>query len=1448
MNLRPEDYARIKEIWLQAGDLAGNERRAFLERAAGGDQKLFAEVERLFAYEDDPRTPADAIGVMSASAVAEAPDCGDSLPTEMPTSVGGYRIVRPIGRGGMGIVYEAEQSQPRRRVAVKVLRRVLLDSSTSRRFELEAELLGRLQHPGIAQVIEARAGSGEAVPFIAMEYVEGVPLATWAKDATPDFAARLRLLVRLCEATHHAHLRGVIHRDLKPGNVLVMPDGSPKILDFGVARALGDDPSTPRAETVAGEVLGTVAYMSPEQAAGDPTRIDFRTDVHALGVIGYELLTGSLPHDLRGLALPVALARVQESPPVPPERRRRDLPRDVATIISTAIDPVPDRRYQTAAALASDLERYLAREPILARPPSVIYQLRLFAIRRKAAVTAGISTLVIFVVALAISLGAAVRAREAAASERVESARARAAEQEALIHKNQAARAAYAAQIRAASSAIDRGRGAEAARLLSQTEAVLRGWEWDHLASRLDTADLVLGESDDACGDVTFSANGRFVLTAVRSGSVQFRDLETYRIQKSIETGPHLASLDLSRDGRYLVTGHDGGSIELRDLETDVTKSFNVPESTASWSVRFFPAGDRVLLSTTRELRIWSVGTGACLAVKGNHCADVAPDGAQVVHSARDPALNINGFITMSDAATGERIGRVASFTEALRSFAFSPDGERIAVGTRHPGIHVLRRTTGERERYFRGRDQAVTAITWFPDGRQLATGSDAGSVDLWRVDGGVHLRSLLGLGAPVRRLVLAPDGRKIAAATETSVRVWDLAEDDDICVGRGHDSYVYDVEFAPDGRSLVTLAWDDTARLWCPWTARPRGLLTRGVKRPEGIAWSLDGNAIIAGIPNVHRFDVARGAVSREPRDAESWAGDVAWPGRVGDAAVAPGRVKIAFKETKARSELIVTDLPSGHERSRPIAPGPVAITIDRAGSRAAIAFKDSSVRIIDLATLEEIADLRGLAEPVFDVAFSPDGARLAGGDRAGEIHLWSTTSWEEIAVLLGHTGDVRSVSWSPDGTRLASASADKTIRIWSSLPRRMLFSSAATAAEAAAVSAPVVGTEREAQAHGAASPPLRSIAGGVGTGFGRQVVVVDLDGDGRPEIVAAAPETPPLQTGAVEVYDATTLERRFTIPGGHAGDRFGSAMVVLGDVDADGHPDLAVGAPGFDGGEGTDCGAVMIVSGADGRVLRTLEGTVASSRFGRHVAALDDLDGDRIPELAVVAEAERGCEVRVVSPRMGAVLRTFSAERSDPPVQAVGDADGDGKRDIALTVGSWIEVVSSGAGTVLRRIPLPAGESGRRGVLSSGDGDRDGFPEFVVSSGGGPGKHEHRVALIGAASSEPLWTREFRFPHRRGRILNAGDLDGDGFVDVAVQDPIPDDPPTPGVHPLRVLSGRSGQEIFSLQLPGECATAVLRCDLDGDGAAEQLVSQPDDSPPRLLIFPAPVTRSGVR
>src|SRR5215472_5922561 len=441
--------------------------RIFSERRVTPEVR--AEVESLLVFDatNGQRLTGRVTGAveeMLASAGAGEPleQWIDNEPADgtQPAQIGQYRILAKLGAGGMGVVYRAEQEHPRRVVALKVMRPGWTSPQLLQRFERESEALGRLQHPGIARIFEAAsADSGFGPqPYFAMELINGHTLRKYAEEQLLDTRERLEIMVKICEAVHHAHPRGVVHRDLKPGNILVDEAGHPKILDFGVARMTDSDTHVTR-QTDLGQLVGTLAYMSPEQVLADPLELDTRSDVYALGVILYELLAGRLPYPL-SRKLHEAVRTIREADPAPLSSVSHNYRGDIETIVAKALEKDKARRYPSAADLAGDIQRYLSDEPITARPPSTAYQLQKFA-RRNRALVAGIAAVfVVLASGIVASTWQAVRANRAG--------------QAALAERDRALEAE--AKARAAGQAVrrerDRAVGAEQAATQERNRAV----------------------------------------------------------------------------------------------------------------------------------------------------------------------------------------------------------------------------------------------------------------------------------------------------------------------------------------------------------------------------------------------------------------------------------------------------------------------------------------------------------------------------------------------------------------------------------------------------------------------------------------------------------------------------------------------------------------------------------------------------------------------------------------------------------------------------------------------------------------------------------------------------------------------------------------------------------------------------------------------------------------
>ncbi|MFG0245822.1 MAG: tetratricopeptide repeat protein [Phycisphaerales bacterium JB052] len=325
----------------------------------------------------------------------EAPSGFDGPTLPKGSRIGKYVIEGVLGVGGMGAVYLAKQRKPNRRVALKLIRPGALSARILQRFDLEAEILGRLQHPNIAQIYEAGIDTESGSPYLAMEYIAGHDLAQYADKQRLGPRARLELFVKLCDAIIHAHAKGIIHRDIKPGNVIVSGEGEPKVLDFGIARATDSSNEQQTMQTHVGQLVGTLYYMSPEQAAGDTASLDTRSDVYALGVVLFELLTGKMPYELRDKALHEAVRTIVETRPRRLSEIDQGFKGDLDIITLKSLEKDRERRYQSVAELRADIQRSLENKPIQARPPSTLYLATKF-VRRNTRLT--IATLVVLLI------------------------------------------------------------------------------------------------------------------------------------------------------------------------------------------------------------------------------------------------------------------------------------------------------------------------------------------------------------------------------------------------------------------------------------------------------------------------------------------------------------------------------------------------------------------------------------------------------------------------------------------------------------------------------------------------------------------------------------------------------------------------------------------------------------------------------------------------------------------------------------------------------------------------------------------------------------------------------------------------------------------------------------------------------------------------------------------
>ncbi|MDZ4753010.1 MAG: serine/threonine-protein kinase [Phycisphaerae bacterium] len=1063
MDERPA--SRERAVFDELVELPLADRERVLAECSADDPMLRARVKRLLDAESGADRTAGFLDDAFLAAVGDL-ETSESRFGPLPRQLGQFRLLSVLGEGGMGVVFEAEQEQPHRRVALKVMRSDLVSSELVRRFRREVDTLGRLQHPGIAQIHEAGsivdiARGGDPVPYISMELVRGPTLDEHVRRNRLEPRAIADLIAAACDAAHHAHQRGVVHRDLKPANVLVVEDGptpTPKILDFGIARIAARDGQASTLATSAGQILGTLAYMSPEQLAGDPSLIDARTDVYALGVILYELLAGTPPFDVRDRPIADAARIVREEEPTRLGLVDPRLRGDIETIVSKAIEKDPDRRYPSAAALAEELRRYQRDEPILAKPTTRLERLYRFTRRNRPLVFGTVATI------LALAAGTTAASIFAGM---------------AILQRRAADWKSYRASVSAGSAALSAHDVVSAERHLQAAPEEFRGWEWRYLRHGLDQSDGRLTLDIDAWQPRPEDVSHPDAWVAVRRAlayapaTITSLDWPT-ELRRATTSSPSAdASLwSLDRDGNEVWFAAEGITIRSGDgstarlipasayaglivaaaalnLERTALALLVQPTSGGPTVARFMPLDRADTANAQASIEVHNrgrhlalaAGPGALIALGGG------PDGLPVVWDAR------SGHVVSLTGHTGD-----------INAICLSDDGAVVATGGADRSVRLFDVATGRLLALNREHLDQIQSVRFSSNGALMVSASADNTVRLWSVPALEPLRTFDGHAEGVRAVDFSADGAwAVSAAFDHSVRAWRVAPGAAWGEMRASQSSWGAVDIARDAPILVTVdaahavgRWDMTTGQRLNVVTVPRLELTGVAVSPRGdeiVVMDVDGHVI--GFRSV---DEANNVDNATLADQWRFEGPVASVGYLAD-----GRAAALVEGNSAPSQRLRL-LPSGEVIPTPL-PQFISSMMISSNDGRVVAVRDvlptqrrPVVVVLDGEKGSELLRVAPTAGGSFAFGTLPDGrvaiatasseTELAGekpifagtkamkeapsDDEPRVIVVRDARTGARIRALRGHTGEIFGLAFAPDGSRLMSGGRDRLVRVW--------------------------------------------------------------------------------------------------------------------------------------------------------------------------------------------------------------------------------------------------------------------------------------------------------------------------------------------------------------------------------------------------------------------------------
>lgn len=941
----------------------------------------------------------------------------------------GYECLGLIGRGGMGIVWKARHKASGRFVAIKVMTaECRADPEQALRFQLEARVSARIDHPGVIRIIDM--GEHLGIPWISLEYCATETTLQSQLGFPRTSRAAAELVELIAQGVNAAHQEGIVHRDLKPANILLDSAGRPKVADFGLASMRDLQLELTRT----GSVMGTPPYMSPEQVRGQVHAISPQSDVYSLGVILFQLLTGTTPFSGTRSEMMQATCEIE---PVWPARCH-DVPRDLATIALRCLQKEPPRRfYRSAGELAEDLRRWRERYPIRARPVSWRERCWLTVQRNKAAVASAVLLL------LAVTFGAA-----AAVLLRLNHQLAETREQ--LVYENTVRRLSAAAQHLADD---------QHSRLRADLDGCpddVRHWEWHYLSRQCRLRERWQGHTMTV-SSVDVSPDGKWIASVSHDQHLCLwqRGESQRQVIIPCEQG-FLKCLCFHPDGRRVATGGNSGTVILWDLETGQSETLPHHHNKGVEEIRFTRDGRRVVTgSIDRTVVVSDLATG-----ENTFTADELPGGVLTLDVSADSRL-----VAAAGAFAGiwvwelstRRAVRVLGRDdpdrpERVGSLAFSPDGRWLASAGSDFLIRLWSVESGEEVRRFAGHTADINSVCWNARGDRLASAADDSTVRVWDVVSGRQELRLRGHTGHATSVVFHPDQTHVISGSDDhSVGLWnvDLPAEFE---ARGTTASGRRLSLHPVGHSAVICDRDPVLRLVDLEARTVRPLPLEGAVRIADVAHSPDGTllAAIGEEDALFLVDLREERVVASPKWSEEMPTEPVDPAvrRTGDLAqelLTKERIRrqsqVCFTPDGASvlcacadSQLRLYDVREGRLRAVETGHlGPLsAVTVDSSGDLVATAGLDRDVRLWNARTLTPIKTLAGHEDYVYQIAFSPDGRWLASASADATARIWEVGTGKQLWRLTGHSDNVLGLAFTPDSRRLATASFDGTIKIW--------------------------------------------------------------------------------------------------------------------------------------------------------------------------------------------------------------------------------------------------------------------------------------------------------------------------------------------------------------------------------------------------------------------------------